>query len=256
MSYERFEAMSAFKSPTAYHSDLADIHDRGFGDFARTAAPALLEMLRRHGINDGLVVDLGCGSGLWAQALTAAGYEVLGIDISAAMIKRARQRAPQAKFKRASFFAIALPSCAAVTSLGECLNYRFDGRHHPAALARLFGRVHASLPRGGVFIFDFLEPGQWRNRKPAQRWASGRDWATLVRAEEDTAQRVLTRHITSFRRIGRFYRRREEIHRQRLYSPSEIAAMLRQAGFSVRWSRGYGEMRFLPGHCGCLARKR
>lgn len=256
MNYERFEAMPAFKSPTAYHSDLADIHDRGFGDFARTAAPALLEMLRRHGINDGLVVDLGCGSGLWAQALTAAGYEVLGIDISAAMIKLARQRAPQARFKCASFFNIALPACAAATSLGECLNYRFDGRHHPAALARLFGRVHASLPRGGVFIFDFLEPGQWRNRKPAQRWASGRDWATLVRAEEDTAQRMLTRHITSFRRIGRFYRRREEIHRQRLYSRSEMAAMLRQAGFSVRLLRGYGEMRFLPRHCGCLARKR
>lgn len=213
-------------------------------------------MLRQHGINDGLVVDLGCGSDLWAQALTAAGYEVPGIDISAAMIKRARQRAPQGKFQRASFFAIALPAGGAVTSLGECLNYRFDGRHHPAALARLFGRVHASLPRGGVFIFDFLEPGQWRNRKPAQRWARGRDWATLVRAKEDTAQRRLTRHITSFRRIGRFYRRREEIHCQRLYSRSEMAAMLRQASFSVRLLRGYGEMRFLPGHCGCLARKR
>ncbi|MFY9574661.1 MAG: class I SAM-dependent methyltransferase, partial [Blastocatellia bacterium] len=62
----------------SYKDDLAYIHDTGFGDFARTAAPGLLEILRTNRIVTGLVVDLGCGSGLWAQALSRAGYEVLG----------------------------------------------------------------------------------------------------------------------------------------------------------------------------------
>ena len=47
-----------------YREDLAYIHDVGFGDFALEAAPSILEILNRNKIWQGLVVDLGCGSGL------------------------------------------------------------------------------------------------------------------------------------------------------------------------------------------------
>ena len=66
-----------------YKKDLAYIHDVGFGDFAKNSAPGLLEIMRRAEINDGLVVDLGCGSGIWARELVDAGYDagipVLGV---------------------------------------------------------------------------------------------------------------------------------------------------------------------------------
>jgi len=81
-----------------YKDDLAYIHDVGFGDFAKKAAPGLLKILRRSGITKGLVVDLGCGSGIWAHELGEAGYKVLGVDISAAMLKLARKKVPQARF--------------------------------------------------------------------------------------------------------------------------------------------------------------
>ena len=81
-----------------YARDLATIHDAGFGGFARDAAPGLLRRLRRAGIHDGLVVDLGCGSGIWARALTDAGYDVLGVDQSEAMLEIARRQAPEAQF--------------------------------------------------------------------------------------------------------------------------------------------------------------
>jgi SAM-dependent methyltransferase len=80
--------------PSRYAPDLAAIHDAGFGGFARDAAPGLLRRLRRAGIRDGLVVDIGCGSGIWARALTDAGYDVLGVDVSEAMLQIARRRAP------------------------------------------------------------------------------------------------------------------------------------------------------------------
>ncbi len=86
-----------------YKDDLAYIHDVGFGDFAKNAAPELLAVLRQRGLTGGLVVDLGCGSGLWAEELTAAGYDVLGVDISPAMIEIARRRAPRARFEVGSF---------------------------------------------------------------------------------------------------------------------------------------------------------
>ena len=80
-----------------YREDLTYIHDSGFSDFALAAAPGLLEILRRHGVNAGVVVDLGCGSGRWAHELTRAGYAVGGVDQSSAMIRIARQAAPRAR---------------------------------------------------------------------------------------------------------------------------------------------------------------
>src|SRR5512138_3479628 len=97
-----------------YQDDLAFIHDVGYGEFARAAAPGLLNIFAGCGIRDGLVVDLGCGSGLWAEQLIKRGFDVLGIDISEAMIRLARQRAPQARFRVASLFQADLPACRAV----------------------------------------------------------------------------------------------------------------------------------------------
>jgi len=50
-----------------YGEDLAYIHDVGFGDFAWRAAPGVLARLQRHGVDHGTVVDLGCGTGIWAR---------------------------------------------------------------------------------------------------------------------------------------------------------------------------------------------
>src|SRR5689334_25411549 len=93
----------SYALPDAYQDDLAYVHDVGFGDFARSAAPGLLTILSQAGITSGLVIDLGCGSGIWARELSAAGYDVLGIDISPAMIALAQTRVPQGEFRAASF---------------------------------------------------------------------------------------------------------------------------------------------------------
>ena len=66
--------------PKAFQRDLAYVHNVGFGTFAERSAPGVPHILREAGINTGLVVDLGCGGGLWARRLTDAAYRVLGID--------------------------------------------------------------------------------------------------------------------------------------------------------------------------------
>ena len=53
-----------------YERDLAEIQHRGFGDFAASAAPGLLGLLREAKIERGTVVDLGCGSGIWLRELS------------------------------------------------------------------------------------------------------------------------------------------------------------------------------------------
>src|SRR5215831_1554392 len=92
-----------------YQRDLAYVHDVGFGRFAEGAAAGVLRILRAAGICGGLVVDLGCGSGLWARRLTDAGYSVLGIDLSADMIALARKRVPEGLFRAGSFLDVDFP---------------------------------------------------------------------------------------------------------------------------------------------------
>jgi SAM-dependent methyltransferase len=237
----------------SYKDDLAYIHDRGFGDFAKNSAPGLLMMLRQAEIATGLVVDLGCGSGLWARELVDAGYDVLGIDISSAMIDIARRRVPQGEFHVASLLEAKLPACDAVTSLGECFNYLFDKSNSIRQLRRLFRRIYTALKPGGLLIFDIAEPG--RGKGPRQRHKQGDDWAVIVEVDEDRSTDRLTRRITSFRRVGELYARDEEVHRLQLYSRSEVANELRAAGFRVRTVRAYGEQTMIEGCVGFVARK-
>ena len=235
-----------------YKEDLAFIHDVGFAEWALKSAPGILDILKQNGIREGLVVDLGCGSGLLAQALTRERYNVLGIDISEAMIAIARKRVPSAEFRVDSLFAADLPACNAVTSVSECLNYLFDSNNHD--FTQFFARVYSALIPGGVFVFDLAGPGQLKPGTTTRDFTEGDDWIVLVEKHEDPGG-VLTRRITSFRKVGNNYRRAAEVHRQRLFRFADIAKALRRAGFRVRTKRKYGQYRLPPAHAVFIARK-
>jgi len=238
----------------AYGTDLAFVHDVGFGDFARAAAPFLVALLQRRGIGSARVVDLGSGSGILAAALCRKGYRVLGIDLSASMIRLARRRAPRAVFRRDSFVSARLPECEAVTALGECLNYAFDSRVGRRTIPAFFRRVHRVLAPRGVFVFDIATPG--RGAGPAIRYHAGDGWVVIAHMTEDAHRHVLTRRITAFRRVGRRWRRSDEVHRLRLYRRDDVRRWLETAGFDVGVLHGYGRLRFPRGWLGFVASPR
>jgi len=238
-----------------YADDLAYVHDVGFAEHALKSAPGILQTLGNANIDGGLVVDLGCGSGIWAERLLRAGYQVLGIDISEPMLEIARKRAPGAQFRVGSLFKVKIPACSTVTSLGECVNYLFDADSGITALADLFRRVHKALAPGGLFIFDIAEPGQVNSGLKVKGFTEGKDWLVLVETEEDQRRSMLTRRIITLRKSGEQYRRSDEVHRQRLYTPREITAQLRRAGFRVRTTRSYGTYHLPQRHAAFIARK-
>ena len=238
-----------------YDRDLALIHDSGFGDYPTKSAPAILKMLAKVVTPGELVVELGCGSGLICRRLVKAGYGAYGLDISPAMIQIARRKAPGARFAVGSAYDAKIPKCAAVISVGECLNYISGGGNHRRDLMALFSRVHRSLKPGGLFIFDLATPGQVPPGLAVTVFAEGPDWFILAAKQENPKSGVLTRRIITFVKTGAAYRRSEEIHLQALYPSTETAEQLRRIGFSVRTSRKYGEFQLPTKRVAFVARK-
>ena len=55
-------------------------------------AAYLISLLKEHGIDDGLVLDLGCGTGSLTEILAKEGYDMTGIDISPDMLQIAMEK--------------------------------------------------------------------------------------------------------------------------------------------------------------------
>jgi SAM-dependent methyltransferase len=239
-----------------YGEDLAYINDAGFSDFTNGVMPGLLSLLRQAGVRTGLVVDLGCGGGRWAEALGNAGYEVVGVDLSPDMIQLARIRAPRARFETGSLFNTKLPACDAVTAIGEVVNYQFAPKHSRQALTRLFRRIHAALRPGGLFVFDVAGADRVPAAVPAMYWKEGADWSLHVEVDGNAHSGWMTRKIVCFRKAAGCYRRSEETHRLRLLDAAEVVTELEAVGFRTSVQSGYGRFRLYPGMRAVVARKR
>lgn len=227
---------------TIYKPDLARIHVEGYGFHWERAADSILNWLRRAGVNEGVVVDLGCGGGQWLNRLSAEGYQPIGIDASGPMIELARQTAPEATLLQRSMAEGPLPSCDAVTSLGEPLNYLPSG----AEIRRVFRTVSNALRPGGLFIFDVRHPVT-SPTPPREHAKVSANWACLARIIEDPKKQEIIRHITSFSKdAAGCYSRSDETHRLKVFAKAEIESWLRKVGFRVQSRRGYGDYQLGP----------
>jgi SAM-dependent methyltransferase len=235
-----------------YQEDLAYIHHIGFGQFAAKASPGLLQILKRAPITRGMLVDLGCGSGIWASRAQQAGFDVVGIDASPSMVQLAQRLAPRAEFHCGSLYDWKLPRCQVITAIGESLTYFTPGK--PAlALAPLFRRLAAALVPGGLLIFDLILTGTPALDK--RSWQAGHDWAILTDTRELPSSRRLIRNMTTFRKIDGLYRRGHEIHHVRIFQRDQVARALRLAGFSFRTAPHYGKMKLYPRRLAFICRK-
>ncbi len=239
----------------AYRRDLATIHDAGFGHIARGAAATLIERLARRGVRSGTVVELACGSGISSRLLADAGFDVVGFDLSPAMLELARERVPEARFEQRSLYDADLPQCVAVTAIGEAFNYLFDPRAGFDTMTAVVARAHAALDPGGLLLFDFAEPGRATPRLEHHVF-DGPGWRVTSEAVEDPARRQLERRITSVLQTSVGRREQFELHRLALYDREDVVAMLVAGGWRPELLASYAaEYRFGLGHAGVIAAK-
>jgi len=257
-----------------YGKDLAYVHDVGYGEIAEAAAVFLLQQLAKSNLNSGLIVDLGCGSGIFAREICQSpnNYDFLGIDYSQDFLDIARQKAPKAQFIRGSFLDFPIPKCLAVTSIGECLNYQSDRRNeslgqaslatamlpspsarHWTALTDLCHRIYNSLQPNGLFLFDLIEPGILGGQSSTQKMVEHPQWTMFIEYEENFEEATLTRQITLFRKTGNNYQKSKEVHGVKLYPRERVKTALENLGFSVTLLDNYNGVKFREKHVGFLA---
>ena len=238
-----------------YQTDLAFVHNRDFSQIAIDAGHFLIKELKKEGIEDGLIVDLGCGTGIFQKTITEHHFDALGIDYSAANIELAKPNAPKADFQVASFLEIDLPKAQAFTSIGEVFNYQFDDKNNIETLKTLFQNVYDQLLPNGIFMFDVLEPSSIDETLMQKSIIEKEDYTIFLTKEGNPAQNILTRDIVLFRKIGDLYRKSHEIHEVYLLEPTEIKTILERIGFTVEMISGYGDFKFRKGLFGIVAKK-
>lgn len=233
-----------------YQEDVAYVHDTGFSDFANHAAKMIVYNLNEKIGKKGLVIDLGCGSGVVAQELLKNNFDVLGIDQSEELIKIAKIKAPHANFIADSFFNVNFPSCISIISTSECLNYATE-ENNAFGLKKLFQKVFDALKSGGLFIFDMIEP----HTVDRNHIIEHEDWTMFVHIYADQSSKKLIRDITLFRKIGEHYRKSKELHKVNLYPHTQIVALLKEVGFQTALFKQYSDLKLEEHHFGFLCTK-
>lgn len=226
-----------------YDAELAAVHEADFTDVARSAAGELLRRLAHGGHDSGTIVDLGCGGGALAAILVDAGFDVLGIDLSAAMVELARTNVPGARFVQGSVWDADLPPAVAVTAIGEVVNYTADARAGIDQLGGLIARVRTALEPRGVFLFDVATPGRGGSGGSRSAFHDRADHSLYFEAHEttdDDGTTTLERRMVLFTRVGDVYRRSDEVHQLRLYRTAAVTDLLDAAGFETDVPIAYG----------------
>jgi SAM-dependent methyltransferase len=221
-----------------YRDDLALVHHRGFGFHADMCAPGIVALLEPVRDRRGLVVELGCGSGLLTRHLLDAGHRVVATDASRAMLELARAEAPDAEdVRQVRLPDDPIPDADAIVSVGHALSYLPDEE----AIDRAFVAIAHALRPGGVLAIDVcdLEWGAAR-RDVATHGRVGHDWAIITETSTPAANRFV-REMTMFvKNDDGSWRRDDERHDNVLIDTALVPGLLARHGVEAQVRPSFG----------------
>ena len=189
-------------------------------------------------------VECACGTGSLTVRFAREGLSMIGVDLSASMLRRAEEKARKwgvnAAFVRQDMKKLELPRrVGAVLATCDGVNYLTT----PADVRAFFASAYRQLLPGGVLCFDCSSRHKLETVMGDAFFGEERDGlAVLWQNKLNKPSHVLTMDVTFFVREedGR-YRRFREQHHQRAHDQQEIIVWLKEAGFED--IHAYGEMR-------------
>jgi SAM-dependent methyltransferase len=227
-----------------FRPDLARVHEDAFGFHADNCAPGILEKLAPVRDRGGLVLEIGCGTGLLTRHLVAAGHRVIATDASPAMLDIARAEVPDAEVRRLTLPHDRLPDADAIIGVGHVLNYLDDELAVRQALANLAN----ALRPGGILAIDLcdLDWGRAYQGAPAKGRVT-RDWAMITEFVVPGPDRFAFQMTVFTRDPEGSWRRDDERHDLVLLDTSTLPAMLHERGINSTIGRSFGTEQFPPG---------
>ena len=230
----------------SYQSDLAMVHHRGFGAHAAACAPGIVDFLAPVHARQGLVLELGCGTGLLTRELVAAGYHVIATDAAPAMLDIAREVVGKSalEVRQLTLPDDPLPQADAIVAVGHPLSYLPDAE----AIDRALIAIAVALRPGGLLAFDICDLEWGRERLDTPVFArSGPDWAIITEFSIPAPDRFV-RDITTFLpNPDGSWRRSNEHHENVLIDTAQIPALLREHGVQADVGASFGSETNPPG---------
>lgn len=198
----------------------------------------LIEILREYGVEEGLVADLGCGTGAVTERLAKSGYDMIGIDNSEEMLSIARNKMEdyeESDPRRGILYLLQdmremelYGTVDAVVSICDSMNYITEEEE----LLQVFELVNNYLEKDGLFVFDLNTEYKYREILGERNFCENRDdtsfiWENYYYPEERINEYDLTIYVKT---KGQLYERLEETHYQRAYPLEQIKELLNRAG--------------------------
>jgi len=205
-------------------------------------------LLKEYKIEDGIIAELGCGTGTITELMAKAGYDMIGIDNSDSMLDIANQK--KAENNSNSLYLLQdmrefelYGTVNAVISICDSINYVIDSDD----LLQVFKLVNNYLDPKGLFIFDFHPKYYYKEIVADATIAEDRDdisfiWDNFYDEEEDINELALSLFVrqtdcdtgnNSNYQDSCLYRKYQELHLQRGYTLNEIKAILLESGMEL-----------------------
>jgi SAM-dependent methyltransferase len=203
--------------------------------------------LKKSGIKDGLVLELGCGTGNMTRRMAAKGYDMIGLDTSDEMLSIARELNTGKKdgilylcqdMREFELYG----TVAAVICVCDSMNYMLTEED----LLKVFRLVSNYLDPGGLFIFDMDTPYAYEEVMGDTTFAMNREegsfiWENTFYPEDMVNEVNLTLFVPQeAERGGLLYEKLEETHVRKAYPVETIRRLLEEAG--LEWVAAYDEL--------------
>ena len=192
----------------------------------------LTGFLKEQGVTEGLLLDLGCGTGSLTELLADAGYDMIGVDNSEEMLELALEKKEQSgkdilylcqDMREFELYG----TVKAVVSICDSINYILEEDD----LREVFSLVNNYLDPKGMFIFDLNTEAKFQ-AMGSETIAEVRDEGSFIWENEyDEEEKINSYDLTLFiREEDDLYRRYQETHFERAWSLDEIKKALTEAG--------------------------
>lgn len=193
-------------------------------------AQFILNLLQDRKITEGLVLELGCGTGKLMTLLGKVGFDMIGVDNSVEMLQIAKEKTSQdflyllQDMREFELYG----TVKAVISVCDSVNYITKKEE----LRKVFQLVNNYLDPEGLFIFDFNTEYKYRELIGETVIAEDREDVSFIWFNEyDEESHLNDIDLKVFvQEEGDIYRKFQEEHIQRGYTLDEIKQLLEESG--------------------------